>query len=94
MHTCYKTNMAGSWQYGKSVLDCNKHLLEQQVECDVTFSLLDEDGSEKSIGAHRIILLSRSPVLEVMVLGRWKEGQTKRIEVDDIEYNVFWQLLR
>ena len=25
------------WQVNKSVLECNKHMLEQQINCDVTF---------------------------------------------------------
>ncbi len=56
------------WQMEKSVLECNRHMLENQLECDVKFTFLPPEGSrftyiqDPSISAHKYMLISRSPV--------------------------------
>ncbi|XP_067677788.1 BTB/POZ domain-containing protein 6-like [Haliotis asinina] len=48
------------WQTGKSSTDCNRYMLEHQLDCDVTFEV---GQSKEIIRAHSYILRSRSPTL-------------------------------
>ncbi|XP_062590839.1 uncharacterized protein LOC134252384 [Saccostrea cucullata] len=45
------------WRTGRTVTQCNKYMLEHEVECDVTLAV----GKEK-IKAHKYMLISRSAV--------------------------------
>ena len=64
------------WQNERSVLDANRYMLENQVDCDVMFTLLPSGGgvvdaadTAVPIGSHRYILISRSPVFFAMLTG-------------------------
>jgi BTB/POZ domain len=66
----------GDWQNERSVLDANRYMLENQVDCDVMFTLLPSGGgvvdttdAAVPIGSHRYILISRSPVFFAMLTG-------------------------
>ena len=81
------------WQLGKT----NRNLFDRQIKCDVTFSLTSLDGvTKKQIGGHTLILMSRSPVFDVMLSDRWSaDGPSLEvIEIPDITYEVFLELLR
>ena len=66
------------------------NLLESQIMADVKFIVKD-----KEMAAHAAILASASPVMAAMFEpGKFKEGQSRTVEVTDIEPNVFQQLLR
>ena len=69
------------WQSERSVLEANRYMLENQVDCDVIFTLLPSSGqlfsdgasssrpsvASESIGCHRYALISRSPVFFAML---------------------------
>lgn len=74
----------------KSVMKGIAHLFSNQVQCDVQFHL----ANGKSIGAHVCILSASSPVFAAMFqTGRFEEAQTRKVTIDDVEMNVFNQLL-
>ena len=50
-----KTEM--DWQMDKSVLKCNKYMLEEQLQCDVTFRVGTE-GATEDIKAHKYVIIS------------------------------------
>ena len=81
------------WQIGKSLLESNKYILENQIRCDVNFILTSPDGMTKSIGAHSLILTSRSPVFDSMFSERWSVQETP-IRIEDICYDPFYEFLR
>jgi hypothetical protein len=60
-----------------------------QTNCDVQF--LFKNG--ESIGAHILILSAGSPVFSAMFQSGFKESQTRQVTIDDIEPEVFRQLL-
>jgi speckle-type POZ protein len=56
---------------------------------DVTFNVRGQ-----KFAAHKAILSMRSPVFAAMFLHPTKEMQTGEVEVDDIDPNVFQEVLR
>ncbi|KAL3858847.1 hypothetical protein ACJMK2_009098 [Sinanodonta woodiana] len=77
------------WQADGGVLGSNRYMLDNQVDCDVTFCV----GKQKQIiSAHKYVLVSRSSVFYAMLRGPLQE--TGPIDVPDIEPDVFQQLLR
>ncbi|KAL5008437.1 hypothetical protein ScPMuIL_014018 [Solemya velum] len=78
------------WQDGKTLRDCSRYMLENQIGCDVTF-LVGQKGQE--IRAHKFILISRSPVFQAMLCGPLGEKQTP-IPIPDIEPHSFGLILR
>ena len=86
--------MAGrDWQVNKSILECNKYMLENQLDCDVIFNFLSADGVTLTITAHKYMLISRSPVFYAMLAGPARE-ESGNILIPDIEKNIFEELLR
>ena len=59
---------------------------------DVVFKVGEK--KTESIQAHRNILACRSPVFEAMFCGDIKEGNKKPVRIEDIEPNVFKDLLK
>ena len=78
------------WQSGKTVLECNKYMLEHQIYCDVTFQV---GMAGRLMSAHKIVLSSRSSVFAAMFYGSLPEASDV-IVVSDIEPVVFDLLLR
>lgn len=64
-------------------------MLHDQINCDVEFRF--RDGT--SIGAHILILSARSSVFSAMFQKSFIESQTRQVNIDDIEMEVFRQLL-
>ncbi len=86
------------WQLGKKVLECNKHMFEHAIECDVTFSFPPSDGPRRPkegdvISAHKYILISRSPVFYAMLSGPARD-ESGRISIEDINVESFREMLR
>jgi speckle-type POZ protein len=72
------------------LVDQLANLLESQTMADVKFIIED-----KEMAAHAAILASASPVMAAMFEpGKFKEGQSRTVEITDIEPEVFQQLLR
>ena len=77
---------AEDWRTGKSVIECNRYILENQVHTDVKFNV-----KSTAISAHRSILINRSQVFENLLTGR---SSLDIIDVPDIEPDVFRNMLR
>ncbi|KAL5018975.1 hypothetical protein ScPMuIL_004697 [Solemya velum] len=78
------------WQTGKTLPECTQYMLEHEVACDVTF-LLGE--TKEQVRAHKVFMISRSPVFSAMFCGPLAETQDS-IPIPDIEPEVFRILLR
>jgi len=81
------------WQNNCSVLASNRYMLENQIECDVHFTLLPPGGETMRVGTHKYALISRSPVFYAMLSGPLAD-KNKEIRITDISPQTFWQLLR
>ena len=78
------------WQGSKSVIESNRHMLLQQLDCDITFICGE---SKDYIGAHKYVLTSRSNVFHAMFHGRLAETENT-ITIPDIELNIFMAMLK
>ncbi|KAL5018894.1 hypothetical protein ScPMuIL_004616 [Solemya velum] len=78
------------WQTGKTLPECTQYMLEHEIACDVTF-LLGE--TKEQVRAHKVFMISRSPVFSAMFCGPLAETQDL-IPIPDIEPEVFRILLR
>jgi speckle-type POZ protein len=66
------------------------HLFDSRIMADVKFLVKDEE-----IGAHLAIVVSASPVMAAMLEpDKFKEGLTKTVHIDDMEPDVFKEMLR
>ncbi len=86
------------WQFNTTVLESNKYMLENQLDCDVTFTFLQQEGSTfneygLSISAHKFMLISRSPVFYAMLAGPAKD-ESGNIHIEDIDKDCFMDMLR
>lgn len=70
-------------------LDKFEKLLEDKTFSDVVFQLC-----EKEIHSHKIILANKSPVFFAMFEHNMKEKQLNTVEIVDIDYSVFKEMLR
>ncbi len=91
-------NSAPDWQLGKTVLECNKHMFENSIDCDVTFTFPTFEGSGRSLegntlSAHRYVLVSRSPVFYAMLAGPARD-ESGLINIEDINIDSFRDMLR
>lgn len=78
------------WQSSRSLVECNRYMLENSIGCDVTFLV----GEEKTkISAHKYVLIGRSCVFFAMFNGPLAET-SQEIALPDIEPNVFRILLQ
>ncbi|XP_033730748.1 BTB/POZ domain-containing protein 1-like, partial [Pecten maximus] len=77
------------WQVGKTLSESFDHLLTSGIGSDVTFIV----GEEKSrVSAHKLVLISRSPVFFAMLEGPMAEKG--EITIPDISTETFQLLLR
>ncbi|CAG5132614.1 unnamed protein product [Candidula unifasciata] len=77
------------WIDQKSIVEENKHKLESQVGCDVTFVIGDK---KEHIQAHKSILVQQSSVFKNMFHG--PDGKKQEHHIPDICADSFWELLR
>jgi len=92
-----KHRMHGDWQQGKSVLECNLYMLDQELATDVTFEVGPSDGPPGIVHAHKYILISRSSIFEAMFCGSMIEsraGRDDKICITDVEVDIFREMLR
>ena len=78
------------WQAGRTMVDCNKFMLQNQVNCDVTFLL---GLKREAITAHKYMLISRSSVFQSIFCGAIAGDMTEMIPVSDIEPDIFRSML-
>ncbi len=74
----------------KNLIKQLSNLFSQQENCDVQFTL---EGPQQ-IGAHANILAARSPVFSAMFQHDMKEAKTGQVTVEDIQPDIFRQLLQ
>ena len=77
-------------------MECNRYMLTKGIGTDVCFEVGPKDGEVVNIRAHKYILISRSPVFEVMFCSGMTEcnnGPDQKIRIDDIEANTFKDFL-
>ncbi|CAL1536097.1 unnamed protein product [Lymnaea stagnalis] len=81
------------WQNCDDILKCNQMMLDHQYACDITF-LLGKDGARQ--GAHRYVLISRSPVFDAMFRTSLGDDAHEMSDVilPDIELSTFRVFLR
>ncbi len=82
--------MAVDWQDNKTILECNRYMLDEQIACDVTFRVGRDDVSSELIGAHKYMLISRSPVFYDMLCGEDRvETRGDPVRIDDMKPRTF-----
>ena len=81
------------WQIHRSVIECNRYMLDHEVACDVQFLVGGEESKRVKVGAHKYVLMSRSPVFYAMLHGDLQET-AEYIQVPDTEVSAFRQMLR
>ncbi len=93
-----RNNPDQDWQIGKKILECNKYMFENSIECDVTFTFQPSERSEKSmegqvLSAHKYVLISRSPVFYAMLAGPARDV-SGLVSIEDIDMDSFKEMLR
>ncbi|XP_062590119.1 BTB/POZ domain-containing protein 6-like [Saccostrea cucullata] len=81
--------MDREWQIGKTLAECNSYMLDNQIDCDVTFRVGE---SREVIRAHKYVLGSRSAVFYAMLYGPLAEKED--ILITDMEPHTFKSLLK
>ncbi|XP_067678027.1 BTB/POZ domain-containing protein 6-like [Haliotis asinina] len=83
------SGFVNNWQNGKTLAECNLHMLTSEESCDVSFRV----GKEVTlVRAHRYVLMSRSCVFYAMLCGPLAEKED--IEIPDVEKEIFSEMLR
>ncbi|XP_033726145.1 BTB/POZ domain-containing protein 1-like [Pecten maximus] len=83
------TESASDWQCGKRLHECFDHLFTSGLAADVTFLV---GKHQKRVTAHRLVLISRSPVFYAMLEGPMAEKG--EITIPDISEKIFIGFLR
>ena len=81
------------WQRNKTLPETNGYMLDNQVACDVQFKVGAEHGATEEIGAHKYMLMSRSPVFFSMFCGDLKET-SDTVRVPDVDPDTFRDMLK
>lgn len=76
------------WRVGRNVMQCNKYMLDHEVEGDVTFVV---GITREKICAHRYMLISRSAVFHSQITC---QRMLQEIQVPDIEPHIFKKMLQ
>ena len=85
------------WQSEKTVLECNRYMLNNEIATDVCFEVGPQDGATVNIRAHKYMLIARSPVFEAMFssgMVECRNGHERRIRIEDINPLVFREVLK
>lgn len=73
----------------KNIMCGLAELFHNQHRCDVQFQFTDG----QKIGAHVLLLSISSPVFAAMFRSGFKETETRKVAINEIEFEVFRQLL-
>jgi len=74
-----------------------RYMLDNEISTDVCFMVGPPDGATVDIRAHKLILISRSPVFEAMFssgMTQIRNREEVKIRIEDINPDVFKELLR
>jgi len=77
------------WQAERTVIECNRFMLENQINADVIFLC---GLHREAISAHKYMLVARSSVFQSIFCGTISEERDK-IPVSDVEPDTFRSLL-
>ncbi|XP_071083214.1 BTB/POZ domain-containing protein 3-like [Haliotis cracherodii] len=83
-----RSGFVDNWQSGRSVVECNRHMLTSEHNSDVTFRV---GKGEKPIRTHRYVLKSRSCVFDAMLCG--PQAEKDDIKMSDVEADIFSDML-
>jgi len=88
------------WQFGKSLAECNRYMLDNQLTTDVYFEVGLPDAARGVVRAHKYVLMSRSSVFEALFCRKAASetmdeytSETK-IQVCDMEASIFKEVVR
>ena len=84
------------WQSEKTLAECMRYVLDNEVGTDVCFEVGPPDGETVKIQAHKFMLISRSPVFQAMFssgMAECRSGPHATIRVEDIDAAIFKDLL-
>lgn len=87
----YRGHQNQDWREGKTVAQCNKYMLENELHCNITFIVGVGELCER-ISAHTYMLINRSEVFEAMLVGPLHEHSTT-IDLPDVTPVAFRKLL-
>ena len=85
------------WQSDKTLGECMRYMLDNEIATDVCFEVGPPDGATVNVRTHKLILISRSAVFEAMFSSGMHEsrnGEDVKIRIEDINPEIFKQLLR
>jgi len=57
----------GGWQSNKTVIECNRYMLQNRVSTDVCLEVGKPETKVTLFFAHQYVLISRSPVFEELL---------------------------
>ena len=86
--------MAGDdvgWQESLDLPDRLDLMQEKGLFSDVTFIVGD---TRQPMKTHRFMMVAASPVFQAMFCGGYEEREGKTIEIPDVQYDVFKQLIK
>ena len=78
------------WQINKTLWQCTKHMLENEIDPDVNFRIGEDPEDVKAL---KLILRLRSPVFDRMFSGAFQESE-KDPTIPDVTPAAFQTLLR
>ena len=84
------------WQAERTVLECNRYMLDNEIATDVCFEVGPPGGEVVNIRAHKCMLILRSPVFEAMFCSGMTECNSRpdhKIRIEDMEAYTFRNLL-
>ena len=78
-----------NWQNNKSLIDANLHMLKNEVACDVTFIVGDNN---EEIRAHKYMMMSRSPVMMKLLSKHFADTDVV-VDIPDVKPSTFRDML-
>jgi len=84
------------WQLEKTLTECMRYMLDNEISTDVCFKVGPPDGQTVMFRAHKYMLMARSPVFEAM----FSSGMTEcsepeaKVRIEDIDADAFKEVLK
>lgn len=84
---------SADWQQEKTLAECNNHMLQNKISCDVSFLVGHDREETELVEAHKYVLISRSPVFFTMFCGELAETEDS-VRIPDIDPDIFRDILQ
>ena len=81
------------WQTEMTLAECIRYKFDNEIGVDVIFEVGPPDGTTVDILAHKFMLTARSEVFEAMFSSGMAECKSSRVRVEDIDADIFKDLL-